>query len=321
MGKRFERGLPRTNSRMAENCFEDRQHMSKLASLYESHLTLREVSLLPGTEWQPALPGWSLIQVGSGTGYWLQSQTRTELETGAVVLTAGNSSGCVRASLLGDLNLQCFNVIPSRLTGLFTLGEQDSLKQAACRRGLASQVLAPSEPVAVKMKEICSRKNRDSLLTRLNLLQLIIETLGEELKQTPATPETEQTDARERLRQLLAETPPDALLEISFDELARLTNCTSRHLSRIFYDLVGMSFRDKRAEIRLARARELLATSQTKVVEVALESGYKSLSFFNLMFTRRYGISPGRWRQKNTLNGGNGGTENFRSQRSRRLVI
>jgi methylphosphotriester-DNA--protein-cysteine methyltransferase len=48
-------------------------------------------------------------------------------------------------------------------------------------------------------------------------------------------------------------------------------------------------------------ARELLATSNSKVVEVALESGYKSLSMFNLMFTRRFGTSPGRWRQKNNL--------------------
>jgi AraC-like DNA-binding protein len=34
-------------------------------------------------------------------------------------------------------------------------------------------------------------------------------------------------------------------------------------------------------------------------VDVALESGYPSLSLFNLMFARRFGISPGRWRQKN----------------------
>jgi AraC-like DNA-binding protein len=59
-----------------------------------------------------------------------------------------------------------------------------------------------------------------------------------------------------------------------------------------------MSFRDKRAELRLARARELLATSNSKVVEVALESGYKSLSLFNLMFARRFGTSPGKWRQQ-----------------------
>ena len=45
------------------------------------------------------------------------------------------------------------------------------------------------------------------------------------------------------------------------------------------------------------RARELLATTKSKVVDVALESGYQSLSLFNFMFNRRFGMSPGRWRQ------------------------
>ncbi|HZI32841.1 MAG TPA: hypothetical protein VFF11_10905, partial [Candidatus Binatia bacterium] len=182
--------------------------MNKPANLYESHLALRECSLLPGGEWRPTLPGWSLIQISRGTGYWLQSQSRTELETGSVLLAAGNQSGYVRASLLGDLTLQCFNLIPSRLTGLFTLGELDSLKQAATRPELAFQVLAPNEPVAVKMTELCTRQNRDSLLSRLNLLQLVVEILDKELEQTAPNQESEQVDARERLRQFLAETPP-----------------------------------------------------------------------------------------------------------------
>jgi AraC-like DNA-binding protein len=100
------------------------------------------------------------------------------------------------------------------------------------------------------------------------------------------------------LRAFLLETPPAALLDLSFGDLAQLTHCTPRHLSRVFYDLVGMSFREKCGEVRLARARELLATSESKVVDVAFKSGYRSLSLFNRMFTRRFGISPGRWRQK-----------------------
>ena len=76
-----------------------------------------------------------------------------------------------------------------------------------------------------------------------------------------------------------------------------MTRCTPRHLSRIFQQVVGSSFRDKHTELRLARARELLATTESKVVDVAMESGYQSLSLFNQMFTRRFGMSPGRWRQ------------------------
>jgi transcriptional regulator GlxA family with amidase domain len=113
---------------------------------------------------------------------------------------------------------------------------------------------------------------------------------------------------------LLERTPSAELLEMSFGELARQTHCTSRHLSRLFRELVGMSFRDKRAELRLTRARDLLATSRSKVVEVALESGYKSLSLFNLMFTRHFGTSPGRWRQKHQINGESKGLRTKRVQ-------
>jgi AraC-like DNA-binding protein len=82
-----------------------------------------------------------------------------------------------------------------------------------------------------------------------------------------------------------------------------------------------MSFRDKRAEVQLGRARELLATSKSKIVEVALESGYKSLSLFNLMFTRRFGTSPGRWREKYRNNGNHGGRDSHRNDSARRFGV
>lgn len=299
--------------------------MSKPVKNYASHLALRELSLPPGSEWTPGLPGWSLIQIKGGSGYWLEAQSSTELASGTVLLVAGATTGQVRASLLNGLTLHYFNVIPARLTGLITLGELDRFQQAAARGKLAFQVVPAAEPVAVKMAELCVRQNHEALSVRLGLLQLVVEMFGPELEPVAAVEDLISIDARERLRKFLAETPPDALLEISFNELARTAGCTSRHLSRIFCELVGMSFRDKRAEIRLARARELLANSQTKVVEVALESGYKSLSFFNLMFTRRFGISPGKWRQKNGMLKGSGGSRNPQFQKpavnkTRRLV-
>jgi AraC-like DNA-binding protein len=113
----------------------------------------------------------------------------------------------------------------------------------------------------------------------------------------PEAPRPSALDARERLQEFLRQTPTSELLHVSFAELAQMTRCTPRHLNRIFNDLVGMSFRDKHTELRLARACELLATTESKVVDVALESGYQSLSLFNLMFTRRFGTSPGKWRQ------------------------
>jgi AraC-like DNA-binding protein len=272
-------------------------NMKKRQRLYESHLTVKEFSIPPGGEWLPAMSSWSLVQAGGGNGYCLHAEGSTELEAGAVLVIASQAKAVIRASQLGEMSLHTFSVMPARLTGLITLGEQDFLKLAAAKKECAIRILPPDNPTATKMKELCANRRSTGLMFRLKLLQLFVEAFGRELEPVAALPET--PDAKERLRALLRKSPPSELVEMSFSELARKTNCTPRHLSRLFHELVGKSFNDQRAEIRMARARELLATSNSKVVEVALESGYRSLSMFNLMFTRRFGTSPGRWRQKN----------------------
>ena len=291
--------------------------MKKLKRIYESQLSIQEFSLPPGGEWAPQSSCWSLIQVGRGTGYYLRPPSSRELETGTVLLVAGHQQGSIRASQLGGLLLFAFNVIPARLPGLITQGEQDFFERAASRKEFPPRIFPPQSPVAVRMKDLCAgRTPADGLLFRLNLLQIFAGIFGDELQQAVTLGET--ADARERLRLLLQRMPMADLQEMNFSDLARMAHCTSRHLGRIFYDVVGMSFREKRNEIRLARARDLLATSKTKVVEVALVSGYKSLSLFNLMFTRRFGTSPGKWRQKHA-NINNGGSEGQRIKKRGRL--
>lgn len=278
--------------------------MKKPNRTYEPHLSLREISLRPGAEWAPHWASWTLIHVTAGAGYCLQPDCNQELENGALILLNGEMPGVIRASNLSPLTLHAFTVMPTRLTGLLTLSEQSFFQAAASRKDFALKIFPPQHPVAAGMKEMCGSGNPATLPVRLKLFQLSVELFSKDVEQRAAP--TAATDARERLRVFLDETPSSELLEMDFNELARLTNCTSRHLSRIFRDLVGKSFRDKRAEIRLARARELLATSDSKVVDVALESGYKSLSLFNLMFSRRFGTSPGKWRQKNGRQADNG---------------
>jgi AraC-like DNA-binding protein len=268
--------------------------MKKPNRTYEPHLALREFPVRPGTEWAPRSTGWTVLYICEGAGYFLQPDLNQELETGSVLLLNSDTQGVIRASNLSTLTLCAFTVMPGRLTGLLTLSEQRFFQMVALRKDL--KILPPQHPLAARLKELCPGGNQSGLSFRLKLFQLFIDIFSKDLEQ-PAEPDA-ASDARDRLRLFLDATPSSELLEMSFNELAQRTNCTSRHLSRIFRELVGKSFRDKRAEIRLARARELLATSNSKVVDVALESGYKSLSLFNLMFSRQFGTSPGRWRQK-----------------------
>ena len=266
-----------------------------------AHLIVGELSVPAGEEWVSRLSGWTVLQVRKGTGYYLQPQSNQALETGSVLLVAGGAGGSIRASQLSELSFHSFRVMPSRLAGLITLGEQNLLDLAITRNKTCSEIFPPTSPVAEQMKELFVSPKREGLWFRLRLLQVFVEAVGKGLEQTVPSEKADSdfSDAKQRLEVLLKQTPASELLEMNFTELAQLARCTTRHLSRIFHELVGMSFRDKRAELRLARARELLANSDSKVVDVALESGYKSLSLFNLMFARRYGTSPGKWRQKN----------------------
>jgi AraC-like DNA-binding protein len=217
-----------------------------------------------------------------------------------MLVLSGRTEGRFRASQLSEMSLFYFHVEPDRLMGLLTLAEQGYFKAAGTGGESAARIFPPHHPVAIRFKDLCTLHGAN-LSFRLQLLLLFAEVGSEGLLQNVPEPAA-QADAKERLRALFSQTPASALLELSFSELARRAGCTPRHLSRIFGELAGMSFREKQVETRLARATELLATTEAKMVDVALESGYQSLSLFNTMFKRRFGLSPGRWRRMHNAN-------------------
>jgi AraC-like DNA-binding protein len=264
---------------------------------FEPHLVVKEVVLPPGSEFAPQAPGWSFFHLSRGVGYWLHPRGNHELATGSVLLLSERTQGIKRASQVGEVLLHFFRLQPQRLTGLVTLNEQQFLQNAAALEQSSLRIFRPGEAVAENFRKVCETVNGNNFRLRLQLLDLFIQAFGNELPNQTAAP-APSIDAKARLTHLLNQTPLSELLDLSFTDLVQEMRCTPRHLSRIFHEVVGMSFREKQAQVRLVRAQELLATTQCKVVEVALESGYQSLSLFNLMFKKRFGVTPGKWREQ-----------------------
>jgi AraC-like DNA-binding protein len=269
----------------------------KTKQTHEAHLVIKEFTLRPGQEWVPQSLSWSLIQVNAGTGYWLDGRTPFELNTGTVVLLGHTVQGKIRASQLGEMALYFFHVEAELLTGLATLGEQRFFDAAARRRDQALHVLPAHHPVAMRFKNLTARGDGNSLSFRLELLHLFVDVFGKEYEENMRDFGASR-EAKERLQEILRQTTPSELLNLTFADLVQRMNCTPRHVSRVFSEVMGMSFREKQTAIRLARARELLASTESKVIDVALESGYQSLSLFSLMFRKRFGMSPGQWRRR-----------------------
>ncbi len=273
--------------------------MTKPDLPYEPHLELCEVSLAPGNEWTPRPSDWSLCQVHSGTGYWLHPFANQELPLGTLILQKGQGNGSIRASQLGLLSIYFFYVEPRRLTGLLSLREQILFETSPGRENI--QILPPSNPVALKMQALCAGHSLSGCLLRLQLVELFLEIFETDLRRQIRGQES-VLGVKHRLRALLDLTPAADLLNLSTCELSQKMRCTRRHLSRAFHEVVGVPFREKQAQLRLLRACELLAASDSKIVDVALESGFQSLSPFNMIFRRRFGVSPGKWAQGRRAN-------------------
>jgi AraC-like DNA-binding protein len=268
----------------------------------EPQLVVNELALSPGNEWSPQFSGWLLLHVSSGVGYWLHPHLNRELQPGALVLVSDQIEGALRASQVSELRFQHFRVDPLKLTGLVTLADQEVMQAAATDGKLSLRVLPPNPRFSETLRALSSEKVRNTFPARVRLLQLFAEVFGGGF-QPPATDMAGVFDARARLRQLLDQTPVAGLLQLDFAELVSKMRCSPRHVSRLFTELVGVSFREKQVELRLARARELLATTESKVAEVAMESGYPSTSLFSAMFKQRFGVSPARWREQHKSKG------------------
>ncbi|MBX2856887.1 MAG: GlxA family transcriptional regulator [Rhodobacteraceae bacterium] len=79
---------------------------------------------------------------------------------------------------------------------------------------------------------------------------------------------------------------------LSMLELAQIIGLTRRQLHRLFREHTGQSPTDFYRELRLRYARTLLRRTSTKVIDVALASGFGSHSHFSKVYREHFGVSP-----------------------------
>lgn len=92
----------------------------------------------------------------------------------------------------------------------------------------------------------------------------------------------------------------DSWRDCSLAEIAKDSGQSSRTLSRLFLNEVGLSPKEYITLLRMERAKELLRTGELTVTDTALEVGYNSLSKFISAFKRAEGVLPSEFRTKAT---------------------
>jgi hemolysin activation/secretion protein len=265
----------------------------------ERHLIIQEITLRPSGEWQPEPAAWIVARVAEGVGYALQGAAARELNPGDMVVIGPPTQFAIRASQLGILKLEFFLVLPQFLYGLVTLTEWRQLEEASKQPHPKLAHYSAAEPPAQKFTRLAAQRQRDCLSSRSTMLQLWAASISHLLPPVNTTT-GELIQLRDRFRELIGKMSEAELATSSLQELAEKLHCSERHFSRLFREEFKISLRERQTELRLQRARQLLADSNSKIINVAYESGYRHLGLFNAMFKRRFGLTPSAWRQKNS---------------------
>lgn len=85
-------------------------------------------------------------------------------------------------------------------------------------------------------------------------------------------------------------------LEFSLQDVAKTVNLSPYHFSRVFKDQMGKTTYQYLMEIKIARAKELLAETRLSIKEIYLMCGFNSNSHFSSMFSKIVGVAPTEYR-------------------------
>ena len=86
--------------------------------------------------------------------------------------------------------------------------------------------------------------------------------------------------------------------QVSLKQVAASVNLSPCHFCSVFKKQTGLTFSQYRVRQRLEKARELLVDGARRVSDVAFESGFESIPYFNRAFRRKFGCSPTEFRSR-----------------------
>ncbi|MCI0536579.1 MAG: helix-turn-helix transcriptional regulator [Verrucomicrobiales bacterium] len=203
----------------------------------------------------------------------------------------------MRASETGEVAAWCLRFYPDQFNGLLNHHEQSAIKQAPAHSNRLRFYHAGSQ-IAQQFGALAARaQQQNPTVDHWHAVELVAAILGEEFSNLDRNGEAAPAPAS-RLPELLARIGFDEFQRLSVEDLARKFGYSRRHLSRLFHELYGRSVVSYKIELRLEKAAAMLASSEAKIIHVAMECGFGHLGLFSAKFKERFGASPGQWRRK-----------------------
>lgn len=89
----------------------------------------------------------------------------------------------------------------------------------------------------------------------------------------------------------------------SVREMARQLHLSMGHLQTLYKQQFDISCMDDVIDLRLRKAKDLLAYTEHSISEISEQCGYKNIEHFCRQFHKNIGITPGKYRKSLDANG------------------
>ena len=252
-------------------------------------------------------PQWQLTWVREGRGQLLVGDYLGRFEPGDMFLFSAHMPHVFRSDAeyfdpntgKSSLGLTLFFDFEALGKGLLEVEEFSSLKQWL-QKTKGSFVLKGEVKLLIekRLSQFPDSSGLAKVLAALDILRGFQE-IKELVPLNRLIPQRDFSETEgKRMGQVMSFILSNSQSQISLQEVAAMANLSKEAFCRFFKARTGKTFTEFLNQVRVHTATKLLQETDLPISQIAFESGFQNLSYFNRIFKKIHGQSPKDFRSR-----------------------